>query len=122
MAITAHTAEVESFSVHMSQRRVGGELFGRRTISLHFKPNGEPLRNAYLHFLTGAQGKESMVTGSTIAIDLPAEEFDRWLHLLQTEAPLTFTWTVDEAKQEVLGVSLYTGDEPPGEGLADLTP
>ena len=122
MGITAHTAEVKGFSVHFSQRRIGGELFGRRTISLHFKPNGEPLRRAYLHFLPGAKGKEGSVTPSTIAIDLPEPEFDRWLHLLQTESPLTFSWVVDEDKGEVLGVSLFTGEEPPGEGWVDLTP
>ncbi len=122
MTITAHTSEVEGFSVHMSQHRMGGELIGRRTITLHFKPNGEPLKRACLHFLPGAQGRENSCSETTLAIALPAEEFDRWLHLLQTEAPLTFSWTVDEAKKEVLGVSIFTGEEPPGEGYVDLTP
>ncbi len=122
MAITAHTSEVEGFSVHMSQHRMGGELIGRRTITLHFKPNGEPLRRAYLHFLSGAQGRETSYSETTLAIALPAEEFDRWLHLLQTESPITFSWTVDDTKREVLGVSIFTGEEPPGEGYVDLTP
>jgi len=120
--IVAHAAEVESFSVHMAHHRLGGELVARKTITLNFKPNGEPLRHAYLHFLQGAQGRENSVSAASMSIDLPAEEFDRWLHLLQTEAPLTFTWTVDEDKREVLGVSLHSGEEPPGEGYVDLTP
>ncbi len=120
--IMAHVAEVDSFSVHMAHHRLDDALISRKTITLNFKPNGEPLRHAYMHFLQGAEGRESVVTGSTVAIDLPEEEFDRWLHLLQTEAPLHFTWTVDEDKQQLLGVALYSGDEPPGEGHVDLTP
>jgi len=122
MTIRAHTAEVDSWAVHMAFHRVAGEPVSRRTITLKFKPNGEPLREAYLHFLPGARGKENIVSDTVVSMALPAEEFQDWLHLLQTEAPLTFTWTVDEAKREMLGVSLHTGDEPPGEGYVDLTP
>ena len=57
-----------------------------------------------------------------LSIPLPAEEFDRWLRLLQTEAPLTFSWTVDDAIKEVLGVSIFTSEELPGEGYVDLAP
>jgi hypothetical protein len=118
MSITAHVSEVKSWSVHMSFRAVDGGI-ARHTITLSFKPNGETLRFAYLHFISGGQGRESQVTGTTVSIALPYEEFRDWLHILQTESPLTFAWTVDEKKGKVLGVSLFTGDEPPGEGLAD---
>jgi len=70
---------------------MGGELIRRRTITLHFKPNGESLRRAYLHFLPGAQGRETSYGESMLSITLPAEEFDRWLHPLQTKSPLTFS-------------------------------
>ncbi len=118
--ITAHAAEVAGFSVHMALHRLQGELVSRKTITLHFKPNGEPLRQAWLHFLPGARGRENTLQASSLAISLPAEEFDRWLHLLQTEAPLGFSWTVDEDRREVLGVALYSGEEPPGERHVDL--
>ena len=120
--ITGHVAEVKSFSVHLAHHRLQGTLVNRRTITLHFKPNGEPLRHAYLHFLDGAQGKEGKSAGATLFIDLPAEAYEDWLHLLQTEAPLHFSWTVDEDTGEVLGAALYSGEEPPGEGYVDLTP
>ena len=118
MSIEAHTSVVKAWSVHMAFRNFEGGI-ARHTITLKFKPNGEPLRFAYLHFMKGAAGRESTLGDSSISVALPYEEFRDWLHLLQTEAPLTFTWTVDRAKKKVLGVSLFTGDEPPGEGLAD---
>ncbi len=118
MSIEAHTSVVKAWSVHMSFRNFEGGI-ARHTITLKFKPNGEPLRFAYLHFMKGAAGRESTLGDSSISIALPYEEFRDWLHLLQTEAPLTFTWTVDRTKRKVLGVSLFTGDEPPGEGLSD---
>ncbi len=118
MTIEAHTSEVKSWSVHMSFRDFSGGV-ARHTITLKFKPNGEPLRFAYLHFIKGGAGHESTVTASSVSIAMPFEEFRDWLHILQTEAPLTFTWTVDRSRKKVLGVSLFTGDEPPGEGLAD---
>lgn len=118
MSIEAHTSEVKSWSVHLSYRDFDGGV-ARHTITLKFKPNGEPLRFAYLHFIRGGRGHESTVLPSSISIALPYEEFRGWLHILQTEAPLTFTWTLDRAKKRLLGVSLFTGDEPPGEGLAD---
>ena len=118
MSIEAHTSEVKSWSVHLSYRDFGGGV-ARHTITLKFKPNGEPLRFAYLHFIKGGRGHESAVLQGSISTTLPYGEFRGWLRILQTEAPLTFTWTLDTERKKVLGVSLYTGDEPPGEGFAD---
>ncbi len=118
MSIEAHVAVVRSWSVHMSFRTAEGGI-ARHTITLKFRPNGEPLRHAYLHFISGGQGKESTYSESSLSIALPYEEFRDWLHILQTESPLTFTWTVDTKSGKVMGVSLFTGEEPPGEGLAD---
>ncbi len=118
MTIEAHASEVKSWSVHMSFRSFSGGV-ARHTITLSFKPNGEPLRTAWLHFMEGAQGKESSVGASSVSMTLPLAEFRDWLHLLQTEAPLSFGWTLDKQKKKLLGVSLFTGEEPPGEGLKD---
>ncbi len=123
MAMEAHVAEVRAWSVHMSYRDFSGGV-ARHSITLKFKPDGEPLRFAYLHFIHGGRGRESSASPAAISIALPYGEFRDWLHILQTESPLTFAWTVDPEKKKVLAVSLFSGDEPPGEGLtdADATP
>ena len=118
MTIEAHVSEVKSWSVHMSFRSLSGGV-ARHTITLTFKPNGEPLRSAWLHFMEGAEGREASVSASSLSMTLPLSEFRDWLHLLQTEAPLSFSWTLDKAKGKLLGVALFTGSEPPGEGFKD---
>ena len=62
MTIEAHTAEVESFMVHMSFRNFAGGI-ARHTISLRFKRNGEPLRSAYLHFISAYFPRSIFITG-----------------------------------------------------------
>ena len=49
---------------------------------------------------------------------LPEVDFDPMYHLIQTERPIYAGWqTNDDNKLEWF--SLYTGEEPPGEGLAE---
>jgi hypothetical protein len=58
--------------------------------------------------------------GLQLTVHYPRSSYLAHLQTLQTERPVFFDWVIDPAG-EVAGISLRTGEEPIGEGLADTS-
>jgi hypothetical protein len=73
--------------------------------------------------LSGGQG---YVSGSPPSLNItvysPAGRFEVHRQILQTEAPVYFTWNVPQGSTQISSFYLSTGDEPPGEGPGDTSP
>jgi hypothetical protein len=72
--------------------------------------------------LPGGQGS---VSGSSPSLNInvysPTSQFEVHRQILQTEAPVYFTWNVPPGSTQVSSFYLSTGDEPPGEGPSDTS-
>ena len=73
--------------------------------------------------LTGTSG---FVGGSSPSLSInvysTTSQFEVHRQILQSEAPVYFTWNVPPGSTQISSFYLSTGDEPPGEGPIDTSP
>ncbi len=116
--------EVQSYSATFNSPRSVPTIGGRTTnayIVITFMTDAGT-RRASLFFcpepVVDFVGKGSAVRGLAY-IALHISEFERYLHLLQTETPLTFSVAFDDDNSTVSSFRLSTSREETGEGFED---
>jgi hypothetical protein len=88
--------------------------------------NGSGVAQVEIIHNSSLQGGQGFVSGSTPSLNIsvysPTGQFEVHRQILQTEAPVFFTWNVPPGSTQISSFYLSTGDEPPGEGLTDTSP
>jgi len=80
----------------------------------------EIIHNSSLSGTTGSVGGSS--PSLNINVYSPVGQFEVHRQILQSEAPVYFTWNVPPGSTQISSFYLSTGDEPPGEGPTDTSP
>ena len=87
------------------------------TASLYFFPTYTAL-SGYARNVGGLN-----FDGVDIIASIPFDDFERFYHVLQTERPVWLVYyygSSDTTTKPLTFVSIDSGEEPPGEGLADI--
>lgn len=112
---------VGSYAVGIWSRTYGGNKSRYIDIKSEAYGSGASGVQRAILFFTPDDSPYNIVTDSYVAFDVPWAEFRDIYHILQTEAPCHFLWDVD-SQNNVKLCHVGTSDEPPGEGLRDLSP
>lgn len=118
-----HTFEVDAYDVDLSMDDDG------TTRGLRLTDRGDPGTTAFLNFYPeGRIERRAEIAvaeeGTSLVVDAPLSEFDRFYHLLQTERPVYCYADYEERDgplDDVESFGLATDLEMVGEGFEDLT-
>jgi hypothetical protein len=100
----------------------GGKSFDSLYIVPHRTYTG-PITDVYIYFFRVPPSDMGYVTPTAVVATPQANEFDGYYKIVQTENPVFFSWaTLPNDPSKLAWASIGTGDEPPGEGIIDLSP